>query len=344
MRPTAQRIVKETLPTLALGAAGAGLFWLIGFPAYMLTGPAAAVSVATMLGLKSLIPLPLRDVVFVVIGVSIGSTVTPEVIETALTWPISLAILAVTLVVLIFALRAILMRGFGYDVMTATLAATPGHLSYVLGLSTSMGVDVARVALVQATRVLLLTLCVPLLISLWGMTGTAYVVDHGAISLLAAAVVFAAALALGLIFKRISIPAPLLLGAMAASAIGHGANLTPGNLPIWLTSLAFMVMGCLIGTRFRGLDRKGLFGALAAGAVGTLVSCAVAALGAIIAAELIGLPPAALLLAFAPGGVEIMAALAVSTGLEPALVAAHHVARLLILSVAVPLLIVRMKP
>jgi uncharacterized membrane protein AbrB (regulator of aidB expression) len=70
----------------------------------------------------------------------------------------------------------------------------------------------------------------------------------------------------------------------------------------------------------------------------------VAALGAIIAAELIGLPPAALLLAFAPGGVEIMAALAVSTGLEPALVAAHHVARLLILSVAVPLLIVRMKP
>ena len=236
------------------------------------------------------------------------------------------------------------MRGFGYDVMTATLAATPGHLSYVLGLSTSMGVDVARVALVQATRVLLLTLCVPLLISLWGMTGTAYVVDHGAISLLAAAVVFAAALALGLVFKRVSIPAPLLLGAMAASAIGHGANLTPGNLPIWLTSLAFMVMGCLIGTRFRGLDRKGLLGALAAGAVGTLVSCAVAALGAIIAAELIGLPPAALLLAFAPGGVEIMAALAVSTGLEPALVAAHHVARLLILSVAVPLLIVRMKP
>ena len=104
-----------------------------------------------------------------------------------------------------------------------------------------------------------------------------------------------------------------------------------------------MVMGCLIGTRFRGLNRKGLLGALAAGAVGTLVSCLVAAIGAVIAARLIGLPPSVLLLAFAPGGVEIMAALAVSTGLEPALVAAHHVVRLLILSVAVPLLIVRIK-
>ncbi|MCV2874648.1 AbrB family transcriptional regulator [Rhodobacteraceae bacterium XHP0102] len=343
MRVTEHRILRETLPTLAIGALGAGLFWLIGFPAYTLTGPAAAVSVATLLGMKSLIPIALRDVVFVVIGVSIGSTVTPEVIETALTWPISLAVLAVTLVVLILVLRVILMRGFGYDALTATLSATPGHLSYILSLSTTMGVDVARVALVQATRVLLLTLCVPVLISLWGMTGTAYVVDYGSIGLVPAALVFAAALGLGMLFKRFGIPAPLLLGAMAASAIGHGANLTPGALPHGLTAAAFMVMGCLIGTRFRGLDRKGLFGALTAGAIATLVSCAVAAIGAMIAAELIGLPPAALLLAFAPGGVEIMAALAVSTGLEPALVAAHHVMRLLILSLLVPILIVRLR-
>jgi hypothetical protein len=62
-----------------------------------------------------------------------------------------------------------------------------------------------------------------------------------------------------------------------------------------------------------------------------------------LAAGLVGLPPAALLLAFAPGGVEVMAALAVETALEPAFVAAHHVFRLILLSALVPALLVRMR-
>jgi membrane AbrB-like protein len=333
--------LEETVPTLVIAAAGAGLFWLIGFPAAVLTGPAAAVSVATLVGMRTAIPPLMRDIVFLVIGVSIGSTVTPEVIATALAWPISLAVLTVTLVVVIVVARAVLVRGFGYDKMTALLAATPGHLSYILGLSTDLAADVPRVALVQTVRVLLLTLLVPVLIALWGVEGTAYLTNRGAISLLALAVTFPLALGLGLVFKRFGVPAPILLGGMAVSGIGHGTDLTPGAMPVWLTTLAFLCMGALIGTRFRGFDRRGLVGALGAGVATTLIACAVAALGGLVAARLIGLPPAALLLAFAPGGVEVMAALAVETGLEPALVAAHHVFRLLVLTILVPVMIGR---
>jgi uncharacterized protein len=336
-----ERLLTEVLPTLALGAAGAFLFWLIGFPAAVLTGPAAVVSVATLLGFRSSLPDRLRDTVFIVIGVSIGSTVTPEVVETALAWPASLAVLSVTLVLVLVTVKAALMRGFGYDRLTAMLAATPGHLSFVLGISADLNADVARVALVQTVRVLLLTLLVPVLISAWGAVGTAYLPDYGLISVPAAAIVFALALAFGLVFKRLRFPAPLLLGAMAVSGFGHGSGLTPGALPPWLTAAAFVAMGCLIGTRFRGLGRAGLLGSFVAGTAATLIACAVAAVGAILTAELIGLPPAALLLAFAPGGVEVMAALAVETGLEPAFVAAHHVFRLVILTVIVPVFLAR---
>jgi membrane AbrB-like protein len=197
------------------------------------------------------------------------------------------------------------------------------------------------VALVQSVRVLLLTLLVPVLIALWGVEGTAYLTDNGTIALLALAGIFPLALGLGIVFKRFAIPAPLLLGGMAVSALGHGADLTPGAMPVWLTTVAFICMGSLIGTRFRGLDRRGLLGALLAGVVTTLIACALAALGAMVAAQLVGLPPAALLLAFAPGGVEVMAALAIETGLEPALVAAHHVFRLIVLTVLVPVMIGR---
>ena len=83
---------------LVIGSAGAALFWVIGFPAALLTGPASAVSIATIMGVRCVIPPALRDGVFLLIGVSIGSTVTPEVIATAMAWPLSLAVLLVTLI------------------------------------------------------------------------------------------------------------------------------------------------------------------------------------------------------------------------------------------------------
>ena len=99
-------------------------------------------------------------------------------------------------------------------------------------------------------------------------------------------------------------------------------------------------MGSLIGTRFAGSTGtpcparcwRGRHHALA---------CTVAALGALLAAAYRGLPAAALLLAFAPGGVEIMAALAIETGLDPALVAAHHVFRLFVLALLIPVFVRR---
>ncbi len=329
------------MATLAIGAAGAALFWFVGFPAAVLTGPAAAVSVATILGVPTAIPPLLRDAVFLVIGIVIGSTVTPEVIGTAMAWPLSLLVLGVTLFVVLLLGQAVLMRGFGFDRMTALMSATPGHLSYVLSMSTDISADVRRVALVQTMRVLLLTLLVPVLVSLWGVAGTAQLADHGTIAPLALAITFPLAIGAGLLLKRLRVPAPLLIGAMIVSGVGHGASFTPGIVPPWFTVAAFVCMGALIGTRFRGFGLHELGGALFAGIVTTLIACSIAALGAVLAAQITGLPPAALLLAFAPGGVEIMAALAVETGLEPAFVAAHHVFRLLILSVLIPILVMR---
>jgi hypothetical protein len=331
----------ETARTLLVGAGGAVLFWLIGFPAAVLTGPAVSVSIAALMGWRMSVPSPFRNAVFLVLGLQIGSTVTPKVIATALTWPLSLAVLSIALIVTMLLATMVLKRGFGYDRMTALLAATPGHLSYVLGLSLHLRVDVPKLVLVQTIRVLMLTVLVPVLIAVWGVQGTAPLADRSVISLVPLLIIVPLAQILGMLFKTVGVPAPILMGAMGISALGHGFDLTPGILPPWLTLIAFVGMGSLIGTRLSGVDRSGLMQALEAGVVTTLVACAVAAGGAWLASGLVGLPPGALLLAFAPGGVEVMAALAVETGLEPAFVAAHHVFRLFVLSLFVPVLVRR---
>lgn len=327
--------------TLVVGCIGAALFTLIGFPAAVLTGPAFAVSLASVLGLKTSIPLRLRDACFLVLGLSIGSTVTPEVIAGARAWPLSLLVLTVVLVITLLFLKALLMRVFGFDRLTALLAATPGHMSYIVSMSSALKVDLPSVALAQSVRVLLLTLIVPLIIGLSGAIGDGPPSAYSIIGVVPLVILFVAALVLGELFKRWSFPAALLLAGIAVSAVGHGSGVTPGALPFWLTAAAFITMGSLIGTRFNGVGGRDVLKGLSAGILGTVIACLFAGAGALAGYHLVGLPPGALLLAFAPGGVEVMAALAVETGLEPAFVAAHHVFRLIILTFLVPFLIHR---
>ena len=128
---------------------------------------------------------------------------------------------------------------------------------------------------------------------------------------------------------------------VALSAAGHVLALTPGQLPAPVTFAAFLVMGVLIGSRFSGQSWEALRSAMAAGiwvTFVTMLTTMLAVAGALLA---LGLPPALLIVAFAPGGVEAMAAISVTLGLDPAFVAAHHVTRLLILTVLIPLLMPR---
>ncbi|MCI5109871.1 MAG: AbrB family transcriptional regulator [Marivita sp.] len=333
--------VPPVIPTLLIGAVGAALFHLIGFPAAPVTGPATAVAAATLLGLRTDIPLRLCDIIFIVIGAQIGSTVTPEVIGAALTWPLSLMILTVTLIVIMFVVPFGLRVLFHHSRVTAFLSSAPGHLTFTLGLAADMKADVPQVVLVQTVRVFLLTLLVPVLISLWGVSGTAVFAGQITSSAPELVAVLVLALAVGLVLKRLQVPAPLLIGAMAVSAISHGSGIVKGVAPEWLTLAAFISMGSLIGSRFGGVDRSLLKTAFLAGLFSTVAGCVIAAVGAYLAALLIGMPPAALFLAFAPGGVEVMAALAIETGLEPALVAAHHVFRLTVLGLLLPIFAIR---
>lgn len=345
MRATDRRavLVGETLAALALGAVGAALFYAVGFPAPFLTGPALVVTVVILAGGRLSIPLPLRNACFLTLGLSIGSAVTPDVLDSVDTWLQSFVALTLTLLVTMVACTSLLRRCFGFDRVSALLSGAPGHLTYVLSLSADLNSDMSRIAVVQAMRVFFLTLLVPVLLSLWGFEESSVAAQYVAMNPAQLAVLFVVASVAAALFVRLRVPAAWLLAGMGVSAIGHGTDLTPGLLPDWLTLGAFSVMGTLIGTRFRGQRLPDLRRNLAAGFGVTLVACALAAIGALVAAELLSLSPALTLIAFAPGGVEVMAAMALQLGVEPTFVAAHHVYRLFILAILIPVFLAHAK-
>lgn len=284
------------------------------------------------------IPRWLREVCFVTLGLNIGAAVTPEVMRTALTWPLSFLVLAFTLTGSLFVSRAALIRLFRYDRATATLASTPGHLSYVLGLAADSRADIVTVGLVQSTRVLFLTLFVPLVITLFFTPTGAQVLPPHPVTWSSLALLYLLATALGGVLQRLRLPAAFLLAGMVVSAGGHLSAVTPGRMPEAFALAALLGMGALIGTRFHGVTPARFRDCVLAGLCITAIALGFAALGALTVMALLGLPPDLLIVAFAPGGVEAMAAIAVQAGLDPAFVAAHHVARLILLTALIPLL------
>ena len=65
------------LATVALAAAGAGLFWWLGLPLPLLLGPMFACLVAALAGMPLRGVPPVSEAMRVVIGVAVGASLTP---------------------------------------------------------------------------------------------------------------------------------------------------------------------------------------------------------------------------------------------------------------------------
>jgi uncharacterized protein len=334
-----------TLITVLIGACGALAAYLLSLPAWILLGPALATSLAALTGVRLAIIDPVRDLCFLVLGLGIGAGFDPQAGSALLRWPLAFAVLAVSLAVTMVLCRGVLTRGFGFDARSATLASAPGHLSLVMSLATDLNSDVARIAVVQSIRLLFLTLSVPFIAVAMGYEFDEIALSDGPpLSLRALAGLTAVSVVVGLLFRRLRFPAPLLLAAMLVSALGHVTEVTSGSLPAYLVTPALLVLGTMIGTRFVNLTRAQILGAQLAGLTTTLIAVSVTTAAALPVALALGMPAAHVLAAFAPGGLETMIALGATMGASPGFVAACHVARLLILIGLIPLFLGRRAP
>src|SRR5689334_317390 len=93
--------IRRHLPGLALallvGTAGGALFHAMGTPLAWMLGSMTACAIAALAGLPVATPHPIRPPMTAVIGIILGSSVTPELFDHAARWAIPLAVLPVFL-------------------------------------------------------------------------------------------------------------------------------------------------------------------------------------------------------------------------------------------------------
>ncbi len=341
----------QTFATIALALAGGSLAHAIDTPLPWMLGALVATGTASFLGLRIAgdplhAPGWLRQVFVPVIGVAIGATVTPEVLENTRTWWPSL-IAVVPFVVIVQYLNYLLLRRVGgYDPATAFFAASPGGLVEAVLTGERNGGNVPVMATQHFIRVTLTVAALPILLTLFADHGTATGSpltggDPFAFPPVRDGLLLAAAAILGTwAAPRLRLPASVLIGPFLASAILHSTGITDAAVPRFLVAMAQMVIGMTLGLRFVDLDKRAFLRGLALAAPAVTVGLAVAALFTAGLRAFVDAPSPAVFLALAPGGVAEMSLISVSFGLDPAFVATHHILRIFV-SIALPPVIFR---
>ncbi len=323
--------------TLAIGAVGAAVSVLLHFPAAWLTGPLLAVTIAGFAGVELDVPVFLRQVSFIVIGMVMGSGVSPATLEAALQWPLSFIGLIFSVALVMITGWAILARIWKLDSNSALLAATPGHLSYVFSLASETRSDTLAIGMIQSLRLLALTLLVPFTMAGMGLSSPDGTVPIAAMSLPWLLINGLLAVAAGWLLMKMRMPAAFLMGGLLIATLSHITGIASGAVPQWLSVPCFVILGSLIGTRFSNVSWVAFRRSAGAAVAVTVSAFAISFACALAVAHVTGLDPTQVLLAYAPGGLETMAAIAVNMHVDPAYVASHHVFRLFILLALIPL-------
>ncbi len=341
MLSSASRSALRLAGTLLVAGAGGAILGVAGIPAGWLSGAMIFVAVAAVAGRPMQVPAPFARVVFVAVGISLGAAVTPQTLQGVATWPLSIVLLGVAIAGATLASAVYLRVVHGWDTLSALFGCMPGALSQVIAYAAHEKSDLRGIAVVQTIRVVFLTAGLPVALAVLGLVQGPPVRVAGRVeaSVLDFALLVMACGLTALALERLRFPGGLIFGAMLASAILHAGGLVEAVLPWWFVNAGMVCLGAITGSRFANADLRLLLTHIAAALGSFAVAIAVVAAFAYGATALMALPPSDVMVAYAPGALDAMMILALALNLDPIFVGAHHVARFLLISAALPFLV-----
>lgn len=316
---------------LAVCVACGALFAWLRVPLPWMIGPLAGMAIVQFSGASLESPPFGREAGQLAIGMALGLHFTPAVAREVMAHAPVLVTAAAGVFVIGVAASRFLERAAGVDPATAFFSSAIGGAAEMVVLAERHAALVDRVALAHSLRLLVVVTSVPVAITLLGQTGTddyrpvAVAFDAARLALLAAL-----ALAAAFAWRRSRLPNPFMMGPLLLVIGLTAGGLVFSSIPAWLTNAAQLLLACNLGARFQqGFLREAprFVAAVLAGVVLVLALAAALAMGL---AWSVGVMPATILLACAPGGIAEMAITAQVLRVGVAFVTAAHVMRFVI--------------
>lgn len=322
---------------LFLGTLGGWLFVQARLPLPWMLGSMVFCTIAALLRAPIAAPGVIRPPMSAVIGAMLGAGFRPDIVAQLPNWLPTLAGLVVFMAVSGFCCVSYFQRVAGFDRVTAFFAGMPGGLTEMVLIGEEKGGDARIIALIHSARILLVVITLPFILQ-W-IEGVSLSVNRSAAPSFAQTPLLAklALLACGILGvvagHLLRLPAKHLIGPMLVSALVHLLGWSEAAPPSEIVTVAQLVLGVTIGCRFVGTAPRIILRILLL-SVGSTVILLVATFGfAWAVAKVSSYGHVALVLAYSPGGLTEMSLIALALHTEVAFVAAHHIARVLLVMV-----------
>ncbi|WP_211160789.1 AbrB family transcriptional regulator [Marinobacterium sp. LSUCC0821] len=330
---------RTRISTFSFALLGVAAFKVLDLPLPFLFGPLFACLAAALLGAKLRGFGVISKIGRVILGVAIGSSLTPAVIHVLPS--IALSVAFIPLYVILIGLIGVpfFERVGKLDRQTAYYAAMPGGLQDMVVFGIEAGADPKALSLIHATRVLIVVVVAPLLVSqLFGASldrpigAPAISIPGHELLLLALSGVIGWQVA-----ERLKLFGATILGPMLASAILSLSGAVDSRPPAEALIFAQFFIGLGIGVYYTGVKLKEVAGLLAVATVFILILAALAAIFTIAIASIdMGHSQLDIFLAYAPGGQAEMTLLAIISGADLGFIIVHHLTRMILVILGAP--------
>lgn len=326
--------------TFSIAGAGSLGFYFLGLPLPFLLGPMFACLVAALSGLSLKGAGQFGIFMRTFLGVAVGSSITPELLDRMPEIASSLAFVPLFIATIALLGYPLLRYVFGLDPVTAWYSAMPGGLQDMLVFGEEAGGDPRALSLIHATRVVVLVSCAPVLMQyVWGLDLS---VPPGSpmteISLSQVAIMVAAGVFGWKFFERIGLFGASILGPMIVTSVLSLAGVIETRPPAEIIQAAQFFIGIAVGVKYVGITRRELRLNVVAGILYSVVLGLISFGFFAIITRLELAPSLDALLAFLPGGQAEMVVIAIIAGSDLAYVVTHHILRIIIVILFAPII------
>ena len=209
-------------------------------------------------------------------------------------------------------------------------------------LGESSGANGRQISVAHTTRIFFVVMILPFFFRIFGDLGSTVRTftggETGAIQLFDVLILTGCAIIGFYSAKFLRIPAPHITGPMIFSAGVHLLGLTSASPPALIIAIAQVILGASVGARFAGLSFRDLGRIIWLGGIATTILLIITVIFALILTSTAGFPFASLILAYSPGGLTEMSLIALTLNIDTAFVATHHIARIGIVVIIIPII------
>ena len=329
------------LLVIAISAPSALVADYFSLPLAWFLGPMIATSLGALMGLKIKMPRLILSSILILLGLYIGNYIDKDLFAKIHEWVFTSLIMLIYIILSILVVSIYLQKFSGYEKKTSIFSAAPGALGPLMILAEDQKTDLSHVATAHLIRLIIIVTVFPFIVNSYYdenflILEQEIFKDQNNIHL---ALLILSSIVLILIFDKLKIPAALLAGTLVASGLLQITEIASYKISPKIVDYCLLILGASVGCRFANKTFNEVAKNTFHSFIATFLLVALGVLAAFAASLIIDKNFFTLLLSYCPGGIYEVAVIAIFFNLDPDFVSFHHIIRLLMILLVVPVIL-----